>query len=125
MLDINCLHFVFILKESEQERLLSIKALLPNGQYGNVFELNYVNGTAHWFCNACKCPVMGRVYQHEIGRRHTLNITLNAKYTSKPQTSGPGLGVEHPINVAPGEPVPPGFENDVAKEAQIQVRNHF
>ncbi|KAJ8916865.1 hypothetical protein NQ315_005872 [Exocentrus adspersus] len=105
---------------TEQERLLKQKAILRNGQYENVFELSYVNGAEHWFCNACRCPVMGRVYQHEIGKRHTQNLAGN-RHLDQPRKDEPE---EAPItiDIAPGEPVPPGFEGEVGRVAQIQER---
>ncbi|XP_018574975.1 uncharacterized protein CG7065 isoform X2 [Anoplophora glabripennis] len=106
---------------TEQERLLKQKAILKNGQYDNIFELSYVNGAEHWFCNACQCPVMGRVYQHEIGKRHTQNLAMNNRHLDKPRRDEPD---DDPItiDVAPGEPVPPGFEEEIGRVAQIQER---
>ncbi|XP_022916412.2 uncharacterized protein CG7065-like isoform X1 [Onthophagus taurus] len=104
-------------KASENERVLSLKAILPNGVYGNVFELSYVCGAEHWYCNMCECPVMGRVYHHEIGKRHTSNTQNSAKRLRH------GVVAEQPpVLIAPGEPVPPGFEGDIQKVAQIQDR---
>ncbi|KAK5641720.1 hypothetical protein RI129_010267 [Pyrocoelia pectoralis] len=100
-------------KETEQERLLGIKARLPNGKLGNVFELTFSNGSEHWYCNLCQCPIMGRVYHHEIGKRHTNNVQAPS---SHPTFDEPLL------QVAPGEPIPPGVENEIQKVAEIQER---
>ncbi|KAF5296408.1 hypothetical protein FQR65_LT01395 [Abscondita terminalis] len=97
-------------KESEQERLLAIKARLPNGKYGNVFEFNFNSRSEHWYCNLCQCPVMGRVYHHEIGKRHSSNM----------QNAGSHPYDMDSLHVAPGEPIPPGVEGEVEKVAQIQ-----
>lgn len=103
------------MQENEQERLLSIKTCLPSGKIGNVFELSFYNGSEHWYCNLCECPIMGRVYHHEIGKRHTgkMQVAGNSHYTS--------VEPEPTLQVAPGEPLPPGFE-EMERVAQIQVR---
>ncbi|KAJ8946800.1 hypothetical protein NQ314_008784 [Rhamnusium bicolor] len=106
---------------NEQERLLKQKAVLKNGQYGNIFELSYVAGAEHWFCNACQCPVMGRVYQHEIGKRHTSNLAMTNRPVEKQEKDEE---TEEPIviDIAPGEPIPPGFEGEIGRVSQIQER---
>ncbi|KAB0793094.1 hypothetical protein PPYR_12714 [Photinus pyralis] len=100
-------------KETEQERLLAVKARLPNGKLGNVFELSFLNGAEHWYCNLCKCPIMGHVYHHEIGKRHTNNMQAPLSHSSFDDS---------PLQVAPGEPVPPGVESEIQKVAEIQER---
>lgn len=107
---------VDVLQASEQERLLSQKAYLPNGSYGSVFELSYQNGCEHWYCNLCECPVMGRVYHHEIGKRHTHNMSAPGAVVATHT-----IAAEPTMYIAPGEPVPPGFEGEIEKTAQIQV----
>ncbi|KAK4873891.1 hypothetical protein RN001_013251 [Aquatica leii] len=97
-------------KETEQERLLSIKTRLPNGKVDNVFELNINNLAEHWYCNLCQCPVMGLVYHHEIGKRHSSNMQNAGTYAFESDL----------LQVAPGEPVPPGVDEEVEKIAQIQ-----
>lgn len=114
-------------QESEQERLLSLRAVLPNGRYGNVFERSYTGGVEHWYCNMCECPIMGRVYHHEIGKRHTSNLSSRDEDGGggKHQAGGAQQQPQEPIvtvQVAPGEPVPPGFEGEVEKVCEIQVR---
>ncbi|KRT81020.1 hypothetical protein AMK59_6239 [Oryctes borbonicus] len=107
---------VYSKKASETDRLLSLKSYLPSGTYGNVFELSYVNGSEHWYCNMCECPVMGRVYHHEIGKRHSTNVANLSK-------RGVSVLVGQPVlHVAAGEPVPPGFEGELQKTCQIQER---
>lgn len=78
---------------------------------------------------------MGRVYHHEIGKRHTSNMSIgmeNAAGRNNRHASGGGGGgggnasaqqSEAPptLHVAPGEPVPPGFEGEVEKVCEIQV----
>ncbi|KAK9743961.1 hypothetical protein QE152_g8182 [Popillia japonica] len=107
---------VYSKKANETDRLLSLKSYFPNGSFGNVFELSYVNGSEHWYCNMCECPVMGRVYHHEIGKRHSTNV---ANLSKRGVTTLVGQPVLH---VAAGEPVPPGFEGEVPKTCQIQER---
>lgn len=60
---------------------------------------------------------MGRVYHHEIGKRHTSRLQLGQKM----QGDAIPFEDEADIQVAPGEPVPPGFEGKVQKVAEIQV----
>lgn len=65
---------------------------------------------------------MGRVYQHELGRRHTLNMQATygrKRIESEEETHVPEENAI--LEVAPGEPVPPGFE-DMDRKAIIQVR---
>lgn len=63
---------------------------------------------------------MGRVYHHEIGKRHTSRLQMGQKMQ---QMQGGSLSFddENDLQVAPGEPVPPGFEGKVQKVAEIQV----
>lgn len=64
---------------------------------------------------------MGRVYQHELGRRHTLNMQATfgrKRVESEDETQVPEQNAV--LEVAPGEPVPPGFE-DMDRKAIIQV----
>lgn len=78
---------------------------------------------------------MGRVYHHEIGKRHTSNMSLgmdggrSGRHQQQQQQQqqvsliGP-VQPEQPsvqLQVAPGEPVPPGFEGEVEKVCEIQV----
>ncbi|RZC41383.1 hypothetical protein BDFB_002023 [Asbolus verrucosus] len=106
-------------QEKERERLLSVRAVLPTGKYGNVFEFKYINGTEHWYCNACACPVMGWVFHHETGKRHTMALGSQ----SHERFPMPQETEEQPtIQIAPGEPVPPGFEGQIEKIALIQER---
>lgn len=59
---------------------------------------------------------MGRVYHHEIGKRHT------SRLSAPEPTAGPAPTTTEPvIQIAPGEPVPPGFEGEIEKVAEIQV----
>ncbi|XP_017782518.1 PREDICTED: uncharacterized protein CG7065-like [Nicrophorus vespilloides] len=114
-------------KVSEQERLLNVKGYLPNGKYSTVFELRYNNGNESWYCKVCKCPVMGRMFYHEGGRRHTVNMAnFEAKFSWKGPTIMPQPEpVQEEVasmKIAPGEPVPPGFEGEITKVAQIQER---
>lgn len=58
---------------------------------------------------------MGRVYHHEIGKRHSTNVSNVSKRGSAVLVGQPVL------HVAAGEPVPPGFEGEMQKTCQIQV----
>lgn len=110
------------MQESEQSRLLSLKARLHDGRNGNVFELNLVGGSEHWYCNVCRCPIMGRVYHHETGRRHKHQMSVHGNgEPQQPNGEKPGAGEKQQVmEIAPGEPVPPGFEGEITKEADMQ-----
>ncbi|XP_023015963.2 uncharacterized protein CG7065 isoform X1 [Leptinotarsa decemlineata] len=108
-------------QENEQERLLSLKAILKNGKYDNIFELSYVNGVEHWYCRACECPVMGRVFQHEVGKRHNQSLATTNRHFETQRQEEPAEEVVS-LEIAPGEPVPPGFEEEVGRSSQIQER---
>lgn len=58
---------------------------------------------------------MGRVYHHEIGKRHSTNATNLSR------RGAPVLVGQSAPCVAAGEPVPPGFEGEMQKVCQIQV----
>lgn len=124
MYKILCLFLRFpYAQENEQSRLLNIKSVLPDGKYGNVFELNIMGGAEHWYCNVCRCPIMGRTYHHENGRRHKTQMSVmnggssNIESESKSSELQPA---KQAMEIAPGEPVPPGFEQEMVKEAEIQ-----
>lgn len=61
---------------------------------------------------------MGRVFQHEIGRRHTQNITSYNRNTEN-RTQEERRDESEVMEIAPGEPAPPGFEE--IRTSQIQV----
>lgn len=62
---------------------------------------------------------MGRVFQHEIGKRHTQNIANNNRRVDRKQKEEIRDEPES-MDIAPGEPAPPGFE-EISKTSQIQV----
>lgn len=66
---------------------------------------------------------MGRVFQHEIGKRHLLNLSKHNKRSADKQQRDEEKVYEEPepISIAPGEPAPPGFEDEINRVAQIQV----
>ncbi|KAL1489168.1 hypothetical protein ABEB36_014107 [Hypothenemus hampei] len=70
---------------------------------------------------------MGRVYQHELGRRHCQNMsaTYGRKRIDDDNTNDQRSVINDSVtrvDVAPGEPVPPGFEGEINRKAQIQER---
>lgn len=62
---------------------------------------------------------MGRVFQHEIGKRHTQNIANNNRHMERRQKEETRDEPEV-MDIAPGEPAPPGFE-EISRTSQIQV----
>lgn len=66
---------------------------------------------------------MGRVYQHEMGRRHSINMTSAVSRPGHREFKDlPMESEETPqLELAVGEPLPPGFEGEVTRKAQIQV----
>ncbi|KAK9882963.1 hypothetical protein WA026_001180 [Henosepilachna vigintioctopunctata] len=113
-------------KEAVEEQALSKKAILPNGKYDTIFELNYVEGSQHWFCRICECLVLGKLFNHEIGKRHLGNLekwNWNTHFEGRDSSNNAeGGGSETPMVVAPGEPVPPGFEGEIESVTMIQGR---
>ncbi|KAF7279319.1 hypothetical protein GWI33_007411 [Rhynchophorus ferrugineus] len=109
-------------KETENQRLLNEKAILRNGKYENIFELSYVDGTERWYCKICERPMIG-VYQHAMGRKHMTRLQI-ANRQFKKDESQDNLDVEEisDVEVAPGEPVPPGEKVRAVRQAQIQER---
>ncbi|XP_060523049.1 uncharacterized protein CG7065-like isoform X2 [Cylas formicarius] len=70
----------------------------------------------------CECPIMGRVYQHELGRRHTTVMQITNRHLQKKDVAEKIDDSVH-IEIAPGEPAPPGFEGEVDnRRALIQER---
>ncbi|XP_030764258.1 uncharacterized protein CG7065-like isoform X2 [Sitophilus oryzae] len=65
---------------------------------------------------------MGRVYQHELGRRHSINMHVTNRHLEKEKDAEPSDEGKVIIEVAPGEPVPPGMEGEVTRQAQIQEK---
>lgn len=59
---------------------------------------------------------MGNVYNHEVGKRHVNNLTQSSNEGTKSNTDASN------VDLAPGEPVPPGLETDVLRTTKIQVR---
>ncbi|XP_065165395.1 uncharacterized protein CG7065-like isoform X2 [Atheta coriaria] len=130
-------------KNSETDRLLSLRYTLPDGSSSAIFELTWQNGSEVWYCRVCHCPVMGQVFNHEAGKRHV--AALEAASASRNQRTSASNLLKSTSNsnsadwddgnstknyteqrgeviVAPGEPVPPGFEGEITKVAQIQER---
>ncbi|KAK4873885.1 hypothetical protein RN001_013245 [Aquatica leii] len=98
-------------RKTESERLLNITARLPNGEVGNVFELNVHNQSEHWYCNVCQCAVVGLVFIHEIEPTHITNM----------QNAGScALGSEL-LQVVSSGSAPPEIEGEIEKVAQIQA----
>lgn len=68
---------------------------------------------------------MGKVYQHELGRRHCQNLSSHSQREPKEDDESRKREPTEDsatLEIAPGEPVPPGFEMEINRQAQIQVR---
>lgn len=62
---------------------------------------------------------MGRVFQHENGRRHNQNIANNNRHMeNRPKEEK--RDEPEVMDIAPGEPAPPGFE-EMGRVSMIQV----
>lgn len=62
---------------------------------------------------------MGRVFQHEVGKRHSQNIANTNRHMDKRQKEE-SRDESEVMDIAPGEPAPPGFE-EISRNSQIQV----
>ncbi|KAJ8916864.1 hypothetical protein NQ315_005871 [Exocentrus adspersus] len=109
---------------AEVERLLNKKAATgSDDKFEYVFNLSYGNGSENWFCNFCDCSIAGGVdgvHEHETDKRHIRKLGLDNHDSDKPEEKKPE---EEPvtIDIAAGEPIPPGFEEQhVNRVAQIQ-----
>ncbi|KAG5898526.1 hypothetical protein JTB14_038478 [Gonioctena quinquepunctata] len=65
---------------------------------------------------------MGRVFQHEIGKRHTQNLSNTNRHTDRHRKEEEPVEETPTLEIAPGEPVPPGFEEEVGISSQIEER---
>lgn len=61
---------------------------------------------------------MGRVYQHEIGKRHSSKLQQAQKMQ---HSQGIPSEDDTTLQIAPGEPLPPGYEGKVQKVTAIEV----
>ncbi|VEN35026.1 unnamed protein product [Callosobruchus maculatus] len=121
-------------QEKERERILGQKAYLRDGSYGRIFEPenHETCNSDFYYCRVCECPVLGKVFQHEIGKRHTFNLAAcnydnkidKGEEESSRRDEDDEPATQMTVDVAPGEPLPPGFENEVqeGRSCQIQER---
>lgn len=69
---------------------------------------------------------MGRVFHHEIGKRHTMKMAMVTIVKGEENLNSinpnENVGDQEIMHFAPGEPLPPGFEDDIQKISQIQER---
>lgn len=88
---------------------------LDDGTNGYVFSKKFDDfNKPFWRCNICDVTVGGSLEKHSIGRKHQTCLGL----PSHPQIlwgkiPRPQSRLMGDLKLAPGEPVPPGFEDEV------------
>lgn len=110
-------------------QLTTDKVKVDNGTVNFVFTLftdeknKNTKFKAHWRCHICDVVVGGALGKHALGRKHQaqLLVPVHPSYlwtkTMPPLSSRSALD----LKVAPGEPVPPGFESEVRVITEIQA----
>nr|CAD7195145.1 unnamed protein product [Timema douglasi] len=110
-------------KEEDRDRILNLKVPTEDGTFGYVFSLrgNLDEDSQRWRCHLCDVVVLNQdhVETHILSKKHQVKLTvpshprcLFSRLESDTEPEIPQL--------APGEPVPPGFEDVVKRVAQIQ-----
>lgn len=104
--------------------LLKTEVLLTDGSKGRVFVRGNRNeaGLFTYTCRVCnvfKLPGETCLQTHIQGRRHQTKMAQPA-HDPADFVAPPKKMAKFPMDIAPGEPVPPGFENEVKQLARIQ-----
>lgn len=79
--------------------------------------------TLYWRCNVCDCTIHGGLEQHVSGRKHQ-QLLLQKSHPTKnwgKEIHAPKRFSMGDLKLAPGEPVPPGFEDEVRGVTEIQA----
>lgn len=97
---------------------------LEDGTWNFVFNRVSDKGTpAVWRCNVCDCSINGPVEQHASGKKHQQAMSVKShpiKNWGKSPPTSKRLSMGD-LKLAPGEPVPPGFEDEVRGVTEIQA----
>lgn len=100
--------------------MVTKKVKLENGTYNFVFSRNVDEGhKPYWRCNICDVVVGGSLSKHALGRKHqsSMSLPVHPVYLFNKACGKPMLD----LKLAPGEPVPPGFEDEVRGVTEIQA----
>lgn len=110
------------LSEREEKRLLSVKVKLDEGGHGYVFSIKTTDLSVRWKCHLCDVLIIGQkhVDTHIQSKKHQVKMALPSHPASMFTRLDTKPLVEMP-KLAPGEPVPPGFEDVVKRVTQIQA----
>lgn len=91
---------------------------LEDGSYNFVFIKKFDDyNKAYWRCNICDVAVGGALEKHVMGRKHQTCLGLSShpiQFWGKQAPPKPRYGMGD-LRLAPGEPVPPGFEDEVCR----------
>uniref|UniRef100_A0A336MV66 CSON007751 protein n=1 Tax=Culicoides sonorensis TaxID=179676 RepID=A0A336MV66_CULSO len=111
--------------ELEIERhVLPLEVKLSDGTYGRVFSRAPRNNnnifvyTCH-ICSVTNLPGELILQRHIQGRKHQLKMDAN-EHDATQFRSSIAKTPQIAMNIAPGEPVPPGFENEVKLFSHLQ-----
>lgn len=97
------------------ETLLKEKVKLEDGSFNYVFSKKFDDfNKAYWRCNVCDVRAGGSLEKHVLGRKHQTCMGLPSHplglWGKAPPPQRMSMG---DLVLAPGEPVPPGFEDEV------------
>ncbi|PSN42980.1 hypothetical protein C0J52_13212, partial [Blattella germanica] len=108
--------------DREEKRLLSIKVKLDGGGFGYVFSVKTSDHAIRWNCHLCDVLIIGQkhVDTHIQSKKHQIKMALPSHPANLFKRIDNKSIVEMPT-LAPGEPVPPGFEDVVKRVTQIQA----
>lgn len=105
-----------------------MNARLLDGSSGKVFSVLPTERGPQWRCHACQVTVLGsrEIYKHERSKDHA-RVMVETK--AHPPENFREQSLPPPphqtlleMSLAPGEPVPPGFEGEVRGIAEIQKK---
>ncbi|XP_055612296.1 uncharacterized protein CG7065-like isoform X1 [Uranotaenia lowii] len=113
-------------EQDVEEHVLGSTVQLSDGTQGRVFSRSGRNkeGQIVYSCHLCGVANLPgeRVLQtHIAGRKHQSRLSMPIVDAEQFRTSTAPKVVKIQMDIAPGEPVPPGMENEVKPVAQLQA----
>ncbi|XP_055315040.1 uncharacterized protein CG7065-like [Sitodiplosis mosellana] len=110
-----------------EQNVLNLRVELSDGTKGYIFSRNPHRNEAKMFtynCHICSVPNLPGercLYTHISGRRHQTKLT-SKQFDANLFRATLQRSNKIVMKIAPGEPVPPGFENEVKAVAEIQSK---
>ncbi|XP_054267586.1 uncharacterized protein LOC128989650 isoform X1 [Macrosteles quadrilineatus] len=107
-------------KNADERTLLSERVKLDNGQQADVFSVVRKKEGVWYTCHVCSETVAGlsALRQHSDSGRHRANMSR----PTHPCAKFIKLDPKENLSLEPGEPVPPGLEEVIIKNALIQPK---